>query len=575
MTGLSVRIRNVVGIEAATLALERGVLLVGGMNGAGKSTLIQAIASAATGAWQMRGAQHKRELSLLVRRGATEGVILLEYPGGSCRISFPGGSVEQTGKPLDLGTPLGMGAQRFGGLPPAVRLAEVQSRFETAPVRADYDGWFRELALVGMDPDRKAEPDQVRPIDVLWADIDTSGWDAIARRMEGAVRNVQGRWNEATGQRWGSKLRLEWAPLGLHRGETYSLADAQDAVATAKADLEKIVSMSAVSVAERNRLATVARGLAEATAQLAELRAAEASEEAAIEGILEALEADGVPTDPKSFPSCPHCGLAVSFSRKGTGGPMMLEKAPARIDVAAYDAAMLQRRTLQRDLNERRVVASARGRDILLLEHQITTAQRAVEQLAELAHQPIIDDAEIVGARSALLDAEKTRDAITKLQRAVAISEEWDETRAIADAVAVDGIRQRVLERRMSEIGEALREASSSAGMGDLRLLADGSLVYEETPYAMLSASEQWRADFLMGLVLAKRERPGLFLADGLDMLHPQSRLGVLMALSHLGIPAVVTMTAKDPAAVPDLAMSKPVLGRTVWLGGGKVETPP
>lgn len=567
---MRIRIRNLIGIENADVALDPGVLLVAGQNGAGKSSLIQAIASAAVGSWHIRGVSKKADLPMVVRAGATGGSILLEYTGGSCRISYPDGAVEQHGRPPDLGTPLGFGFQRFMSLPAATRLAEMQTRFQTAPTREDFDRWWREHPTPGIDPSAKPGEKARDAAEKLWADIEESGWDAVAKRESGKVTMIQGRWAEATGARWGVQLRQTWAPPGLHRGETYSLDEAIVAVAEAKALLEQKLSLAASGTTKRDALRAAVGGLPEHRGRLAAAEERKAKLDKEIEKIILAKEADGEPVDPRKYPACPHCSGALWIkTERGVG--LVLEKAPERMDLEAYEAAVIQRNALLATIAERRGDIDQLVRDISLLRAHVAAGETAEQDLAALAEVPEVTDEEIANARVGVDEAEGHRARVQKLLRAIDLNEQWEVAVLIRDAIASDGIRGQVLALRTSEISVELTEVSRLAEMGELRLdPVDAALIYDGKPYNMLSESEQWRADFLMALVLNKREKAKLFVADRLDLLHPQARPGVLQALAKLGIPCVVCMTARDPKQPPDLAQHG--LGRTAWLGGAKIE---
>jgi len=564
------RIRNIVGLEHADVALPPGVLLVAGLNGAGKTSLIQALATAATGSWQIRGVDKRKDLGLAVRSGATEGVILLEYEGGSVRVTYPDGKVEQQGKPPEIGTALGMGVQRFMSLPAEKRLQEMQARFKTAPTREDFDRWWREHPIPGLDPDAPADAPARRAVDELWADIEESGWDAIAKREAGKVNMLQGRWSEVTGAKWGTRLRLEWSPVGLHRGEDYSLPDAIAAVTQARATLDELLGLAAAGKEKRDALRAQVGRLPELRQRHASAKAGADAIERDIEKMVEAMEADGEPMDPRRFPACPHCqGVLMVKVERGVG--YLIEKAPPRMALDDYERAVTMRTAMVNSRKEKREQADGLRMEQAAIASDIARGEAAERELTEIADLPEISDDDISAARVAVDDAEDYRDRVRRLQRAVAINAEWELAVQVRDAVSPEGIRNTVLARRTSEITMELAAVSQAAGMGDIRLdPADASVWYENRPYAMLSESEQWRADFLMTLVLAKREGARLLLLDRLDLLHPQARPGVLGAAAKLRIPVVIGMTARDPAAVPALETAK--IGRTAWLGGGKLD---
>lgn len=574
MTAMRIRIRNMLSLASADISLRPEVLLVCGQNGAGKTTLLQTIASAATNQWQVRGLVKKKDLELLVRKGATEGVVLLEYPRGSVRISYPDGKVEQHGAPPELGTPLGIGAERFMMLPADRRLAEMQARFQTAPTREDFDSWWIANPIAGMDP--KAEPGSAArvAVDELWDDIDNSGWDAIAKRENGVVTSIQGRWVEATGGvRWGTQLRLNWAPAGLHRGESYNMDDAIAAWREAKAAFERLQAQAAVGASKRDQLRALAGKLPGHREELADLEGRKAAREADIERIVETLEKDGEPVDPRAYPPCPHCQQPLTLKNvRGVG--LVVEKAPEkRPTLAAYEAAVATRRGMLAQQQEKRGEADALGRDIFALRATIQQEEDAETQLAALTETPEVSDDDLAAARLSVSEAEDYLRRVRQLARAIELNNEWERATKIRDAVLPEGIRAVVLGRRTSEISMEMSRVAEAAGMGSVRLdPSDASVWYEERPYVMLSEGEQWRVDFIVAVVMAQREKAKLMVFDNLHHLHPQARPGVLAMLAKLKIPCIVGMTASEPKppAMPDLARFG--LGRAVWLEKGTLE---
>lgn len=568
---IRVRIRNIVGIESADITLTDKILLVAGLNGAGKTTLLQSVASAATGAWEIRGADRKKQLALVVRKGAKEGVVLLEYPGGSVRITYPDGKIEQTGKPIELGTPLGMGAVRFMSLSAEKRMAEMAKRFAMSPSRKDFDGYWRSNPVAGLDPDAKPGEAAREAIDKLWDDIDNSGWDAIAKREAGDCNIIQGQWFEVTGTRWGNAIRLEWAPVGLLRGEVYSADEARAALRMAREERDRVSGIAAVGEAKRNNLREAARHLEQHRKALAEAEEKQAALDAEIEGIVVTLERTPEPVDPRRFPACPHCGAALhAKNERGLG--IVVEKAPAdRLTVAEYERQAAERAALIQTSAQKRVDRDAATRDVLEYGALVRAAEAARDELADLDGVPLLPADEIAMAATGVTDAEDHLARVLKLNRAVALNEAWERQSKIRDAVAPGGIRLAVVERRTSEINAALAEIAAAAGMSEVQLdPGEAALSYDGRPYAMISESEQWRVDFVMMLLLAKEEKAKILLVDRLDLLHPQARPGVLQALAKAKVPAIVGMTARDKEAVPDLA--KAGLGVSAWIGGGKLE---
>lgn len=571
---MEIRIRNVLGLDDVRLKLH-GLTLVAGLNGAGKTSLLQSVAAAALGDWKIRGVTKKAEAEHLVRRGAAEGSILFDYKGGAVRISYPDGKVDQQGNPPEFGTALGMGVQRFALLPREQRGREIAQRFQTDPTREDFDAWWASHADAGLDPaappaSSSAGTALPRAIDVLWDDIGVSGWDAVAKRIESGLRMLTGQWYEATGERWGSKVRLTWAPAGLFRGEDYSVEEARKALDEARRKLERALRADAVDEAERERLKAVAEPLGVLRKEVGDLEAQAEKLNAAVEAAIADIEKTPEPIDPRTIPICPECSKPLRIVRSPTGG-LTVEKAAGRpLSLKAFEDEKNIRAALLEVRGTRTAAASAHGTTLAAARQKLADAERAKAALDAMDGKPARDAEGLVAARAEQQAAETRHKAVAALARAIEINAEWEMGSAILEGLVPSGIRALVLNRKLAEINQALAAEADRAGMHEVGLTNECGLTYDGRAYEMLSESEQWRCDLAMGLLLAKHEKARIYLVDRLDLLHAQSREGVLRALAGSGMAVLVTMTAREnkPGVVPDLGAAK--LGRSIWLGAGR-----
>jgi energy-coupling factor transporter ATP-binding protein EcfA2 len=563
---MHLRIRNVLGLEYVDINLD-GQVLVGGLNGSGKTSLLQCVAAAALMDWKMRGVTQKRDTSRLTRDGSDTGSILLEYPRGSVRISYPGGIIDQQGEPPTLGSALGIGAARWMRLDEKQRAKEMAERFNTAPTREDFNAWFVTHSAAQLDPNSDAA-------NALWDDIRTSGWDAIAKRVDSACKMLTGQWRERTGQAWGSSVRLTWAPAGLHRGEEYDLAAAQKEVEAAQEALTQALAKATIEAEMRRIIEQEAAKLPAAREALAAAKAAYDEAQAAADAATAELEKHPEPTDPRKFPQCPECLKPLAIVRTAKGGLTLEKPARKELSIQAYNDALAIRAAL--------VAAHKQCTDALIpamkkrteAEVALQSAMAAEEKLQQIRDLPEPDHETILAARNRLTAAEERCKAIQTLQRAVAINEEWERGRAILEALEPSGIRAAVMERKMADINVQLGAIAERCGMLEVSITTSGALRYAGRDYDMLSESEQMRADLAMGILLAVKEGAKLFLVDRLDLLHPQAREPVFRTLAASGMTVLVAMMAREgkPPALPDLAAHK--LGRSLWLGAGKLIEP-
>jgi len=569
---MQLRIRNVLGLEDVRLPLPAaGLTLVAGLNGAGKSSLLECIAAAALGDWKMRGVALKRDAAELVRNGADQGSILLEHPAGSVRITYPDGKVERQGKTVEYGTPLGIGALKWMDLSPEQRARELSDRFGMAPSRDDFDGWWRTHPAAGLSPDALDGSMAHEAIKLLWQDIEVSGWDAIAKRVEGEIKMLQGQWREVTGVNWGDRLRQTWAPDGLYRDEEYSHADAQHAVGAATDALADLLRQKAASATERQAAADAAAPLADLEKQRDAQAATLAEIDVETERVVGELEAVGEPIDPRTFPSCPHCFASIRVVRSPSAGVALEKPTKKAMSVDEYQKQLALRAALNGTLAQLKERRAAADRQQVQLAERIRVAMEAKAKHEGMAVLPDADHGAITAARRALDEAEKRLKSIRTLARAKEINAEWEHGCAILDGLLPTGIRAGVFERKMSALNEQLASFSGAAGMHAVGIALDCTLTYDGRRYPRLSESEKWRADLVMALLLAEREGSRLLLVDRLDLLHPQAREGVARLLAGTKRSVIATMTARawDPRYVPDLDSHK--LGHACWLGGGKL----
>ena len=554
---MQLRVRQFLGIVKADLNL-KGIVLVAGRNAAGKSSLLEAASCAFLGVASARGFKTKKDLALLLKRGSEAGSIALDYGPGQLRISYPGGTTEQAGKPEFQGTAVGIGAVKFMSLTVETRLREIADRFKTQPVVEDVYAWFRDHPCPDLD---KAA------MSTLFDTAHDQGWDATHKAAREHGTKLKGSWENVTGRRFGADIAKTWAPPNLLPGEDYDLAMARESVEAAKKQLEQLVKVEAVTAADLERLTATAAGLDAAKDKVRELEGLEAALSAEIEALIQQQNATDAPVDVSDCPDCPHCGKKVRVTRSAANGLPLLTKAPPAPSAAKTKEIKERIAAIAASLGDTKNRFTALTEERGLARKAMQDAQRAADALRKAQEMPARDTAAIDKQRALVLELERKTDAIAKMKRAGAIHVEWLRQEQIIQAMDADGIRKMVMSRKLAEISDTLGRCAEAAKFHEVTLTDEMDATYDGRRYALLSESERWRVDLVISAVLGKQEGAHILLVDRLDVLDPESRVGPLRMLHGLKMPVLMGMTAKEPATVPNL--TKAELGVTHWLERG------
>ena len=572
---LKLKVRNVLGIKQADLTL-RDLVLVCGINGAGKSSLLQSAAAAATGHYIIRSVRSKKDAAEhLVRNGADAGSIVLAYPGGETRISYPECQVTNEGVPQALGTALGIGAVSLMSMQPAERVKELSARLRGAPDKSDLVAWL------AARPEPKIEQEAV---DLLWDRVEASGWDAVHGNAREHGQKLKGRWEQVSRDNWGPKKAATWMHPMLIPGRRYSLeeasaeADRLDRRAT-EMSLKRVSSLS-----NKAELEAVAATAADLDAEIAQLLAQSDGFDRESDALIAEKAELPDATDAAQFPTCPHCRRPVEVCRSAPDAPITLAKAPAALSGQALEDLRAKRSVVLEKIErlgvdiQRNAVALADARE------RLAVAQRAQADLDRLKTFADVSQSDIDAAIEEARDAGRKRDAIRATAEAADIYAEWAVSERMVEALAPDGVRATVMRQRLGGFNKRLGDLvdavngaykasepeAAGAAFREVAVQDDFSITYDGRPYALLSESERWRVDLTLSVAFGQMEGARLILVDRLDVLHAPARRGVIVMLKGLGIPALIGMTAKQVDDAPDLKRFG--FGTRHWISNGIIE---
>lgn len=560
-------IRNYCGAREIDLALTTPVTLIAGRNGQGKSSIAEAIRHAMLG-----GAGRvalKKDFAALVSDGAKKGEVTIgSADDGEAvwRLNLPAG--KQSGPAMD---------------------AELQFTLDPARLAALDDNQRRTLVLnladIGMDAEtigaklagrgRAKAHIAALPLD--------RGIAAAARVAAERASEARGAWKEVTGEAYGSVKAETWAatvPPQPDEGRMLvvraNLDNCRASLAARRDELHKAKQQQAT----RSEFAARRAGLEGKAALYARAQDKVIADEAELErcrAMLAETEAKAGAKPPAPLFACPCCDAKL-YHRLADGAAMqwVAPETPPDAEAAEYlpklrDAVALCERTVSN---------SKRDRDAA------DSAARALDALGEPPEAP--DDAEVAALTRRIADGETAATGLEReladgaaavraadhaggrTARATMLHRDVQAWEAIAADLAPDGVQAELIGSAIAPLNERLAQSAADTGWPvvsiehDMRILAGGR------PYALLSESEKWRADAMLGEAIAHLSGLRILLLDRMDVLDLPARSQLLGWLHVLA-------EAREVDSVIVLATLKAVPGvlpetfAAHWIEGGQL----
>lgn len=549
------QIRNYRGAAEADIEI-RNIVLIAGENAQGKSSTLAGIAAAATGLAIPQGFT-KGNAARLIREGADEGFIALKSDAGRRSIAFPSAECTSAGT-APYASVYAAGLFSILDFDAKDRAKALIELLKAEPSRDDLGKAFIE-AGIGSDEDTAI-------VDQVWTKIEAVGWDGAHKAATDRGAKLKGAWEEVTGKKYGSKVAEGWTPEGWlpeHGAEdTDGLATK---LATARTALEAAISNAAVDQTEHARRA---EGAARADEMQKSLTQAE-TELGLARTALEAAEKDlaKLPTGAgyAGIP-CPHCGEKVVTSRTASGATE-LHKAQPDISDADKKKQRLAIADAEGVVSRWKGEVGTKQAEVGRAEAALATAQADALWLVD---HPVKEGAgaDVPAARQAVADAEQLINLIAKRNRAASRHAEVAQNQTMIDLLAPQGLRQKKLADVIDAFnGSRLHPLCETAAWRPVSVEADLSVSYGGRPYALLSASEQWRVRAIVQIATAQLDGSELILLDAADILTKQGRNGLFALLMSLDLPAVVAMSFSASVNVPDLAGKG--AGCSYWISEG------
>jgi len=578
---------NFQGARAVDLDLRTAATLIAGPNGAGKSSIAEAVRLTLLGTPERVGL--KKEYGALVSEGAKLGAVTLDLDDGAVGISLPKGA--QSGEalvPQSPALPFVLAPERFAAAKPDERRGLL---FALTGANLKADEIERRLLARGCVAQLVT---QIKP-------ILRTGFAGGADFAKGQATEAKGAWKAAAGEQWGSQKAEGWeaeippfnqAALDKERADLAALDSRIDATAQSLGGLEQ---KAAAYAAARDQLAARQAKAAQLPAlrQKLEFDQAEHVKLGARVDELQAKAGSG-PREGLIHELADWLYTALDFIKAEGGGFEAYEAADAALGkyVKQYGpidgkgdpdaAASLPKAIEARDLMARSVENDRRD---------IAAAEAAAAQLQDGAAPEAVQPADVEAARAKVTALRAQRKAIDErvqvllnAKRAATSATErtanaaryhqdvlaWS---AIGDALSPDGIPGEILAEALQPVNDKLADLADLAGWRVPAIGADMVITFAGRPYRLLSESERWRVDALVGAALAEISGLRCLILDRFDCLDLPGRgdaLGLVDALAADGrLDTILVLgTLKSLPAAPTDAFT------TFWIENGTTEQP-
>lgn len=578
-----INIENFQGARAVDLDMRTPVALIAGPNGAGKSSIAEAVRLALLGTPERVGL--KKEFGALVTEGAKVGAVALDLGDGAIGISLPKGT--QTGEalvPQSPALPYVLAPERFAAAKPDERRTLL---FALSGTNVKADEIERRLLA------RSCSPQLVPAIKPILR----GGFAAGAEYAKQQATEAKGAWKAATGEQWGSQKAEGWA-ADVPSFDQAALVGERAALAGVDAKLEQ--NVKALGALEQKASAyAAARDLVAArqvlAAKLPALRQKLEFDQAEHENLVEhvaALEAKAG-TGPRvglvhdlalclsqlwKSEASKNVAFGIGLDIKSVLATY--ERQYGKIGAAGDTeaAAALPKAIEARDLM---------GRSVENDRRDIAAAEAAAAQLQDAAAPEEVQPADVEAARAKVTALRAERKAIDDRVQALlnakqaatsAAERTTNATRyhgdvlawlAIGDALSPDGIPGEILAEALQPFNAKLADLASLADWRVPSIAADMGITWGGRPYRLLSESERWRVDALIGAALAEISGLRCLILDRFDCLDlggrgdAQGLVDALAADGRLDTILVLGTLKAAPAAPSDMFT-------VVWIDEGQ-----
>lgn len=541
----TITVANVLGVRNVEVSLGAPVSVFVGGNGQGKTSILDAVRLALIGE-PARGVNYKKDYGRLIRDGATGGQAQATVDGQECWLMLPTGKGDQL-KPHPA-LPIVLDPSRLAALKPAERKNLL---FGLLGVKATAAEVKPLMVARGLDA-KKIE----RVLPMLRA-----GFEEAATVASEAATQAKGAWKQVTNEQWGSDKGGSWkAPqIDFDAAQlqrlTSEAAELGQQVAAANQELGALRArrqQAQDAAVQREQLqAKVGQiGRIKKKLEFDERELAKAQADLAMcpgdtrEGLLHELGWSlsymvfyGDALDPDSAnEQRVRKALDQYEAEHGkvnlSGKTVEADRVPAiKASVHLLTNAV---NNSKRDLADAEAAATQLEAIASLGEPvKESDFQAAEAKVRDLTAKRSALTAEIDAANAAKRAADGADAATAKAAELHADIIQWI---AVAEALGPNGIPGDLVGKALGPVNDRLTQSAEDTGWQRVRIDNDMAINYGGRSYALLSESEKWRTDAMLGEAVAQVSGLRMLVLDRFDVLELAGRAQALGWLSTLAI---------------------------------------
>jgi len=542
-----ITIDNLIGVSHIDVDLPTPIAIFAGANHAGKSSVREAIRAALMG--MPERVLKKKDLHQLVHGQAKGGGAAVTVAGGA-QATFAAPSGKQVATKLSvpevLAMPYCLESAAFAAASADDRRQMLFALTGASSSKADIVAAMRERGLT----------DSV--IEAVTPRLAAAGFPAAAKFAEERCRDLKADWKATTGETYGPvkadtwaaevptvdttaleqlKTRVEILKGKIATGRTQLGAAEQKLKTWQAAQESRAADEKAYAALQscQDKLARDEAELARWTEQVhqLELRAGTGPRVGLVHDLAAVLtDVLGACDVPDDLLAVGNRHLAAYESEHGPlgaqGDPEAAEKLPE-----ARKARALMQSCVDNDHRDIKLAESAGAR----LQQEIEKGSEAVvqalrESLREADQELATSSADLASLQRQQQAADQ---ALGRTTVAAATHREIQAWQAAIDALSSDGIPAEILLKSLGPVNRILAGLATTLNFPRVTITgADIDIYAGDRPYALLSASERWRADAQIALALAELSGLKMVAFDGFDILDLAGRADCITGLDDL-----------------------------------------
>lgn len=554
-----IRAENYQRLTLANILVRAPILVLAGANEQGKTSLADAINHALVGT--ARRVDLKKDLPAIVHDGQKKGQVFieLEHAGGQTGISvtIPADKRHIDGAEISERTmallPYLLDPKRVPRMKPEERRPLL---FSVTQTRVGAKMIIEKLMAKG------ATEARCKALGAVLA----GGFAAAHDEAKAKASEARGSWKTTTGENYGSAKAETWS---AEVTDTYAAADLNAMQADCRAKNDNVTAaltrQSELAAQRRAWQAQQAkRTELHATADLLERRIAKLTADQALvdewAAKVAATRAKAEGEAPAKPLTCPHCSGLVDLKN----GVLAQHQPPSKVaDPMAKALLAEQERTLQqvttaRDNSKREVDASRGAAAGLLAMTELPNPSTEELEAATAALQAAQNAVSSAQAAIREVEAERQRnaEAAARTAKAKGYHEDVVGWTQMAEWLAPSGIQSEILNEALKPFNDRMAKTAQITGWDATTIDGDMTIRVGGRPFALCSASAQWRAEAAIAEAISHISGAKLFLLDEVELLIGPVRIAFLTWMHKLAAAgevdtAILIGSFKEPPQCP------------------------